>query len=311
MSFDTLLHCQLLQSCDLVEDKLLFAIDHQARSKHPPIINLLMPSAQDNKLLEAWSVSKPITEANNGDVTLRYNDDFCLAIVSQVLQDNVAKQTQALYSQLLNSANSIGFKHMLRTWNYIPKINQGDGDNEVYRQFSLGRYQAFEQLSLQQNDYSAASALGHSSNQLVIYLLFAKKAGKHFENPQQTSAYQYPKDYGPISPSFARATYCDQSQLLFISGTASIVGYKTQHKGDAEKQLMQSIDNIEQLVASVSHSTTKDFIPSFFKAYIRNSEHAAMVIKKINAYWPNTQGLFLQADICREDLLVEIEVVYR
>lgn len=307
------LHCKLLKACDLVEDKLLFAVDHQMQSNNPKVINTLMPSTEQSNLqwLEAWYVDKPVIHTNNGDISLSYSEDFCLASISQTLQESVAEQSQVLYLNLLNAAAEVGFKHMLRTWNYIPNINQGEGDNEVYRQFSLGRYQTFGQLNLQKNDYSAASALGHHSDQLVVYVLFSKQAGQHFENPQQTSAYQYPKNYGPTSPSFARATYCKQSKLLFISGTASIVGHETQHKGDVQKQLIQSIENIERLTLSVSTATKQSYQPVFFKAYIRNIEDAPMVTKVIKQRWPEVNGLFLNADICREDLLVEIEAIYQ
>ena len=48
---------------------------------------------------------------------------------------------------------------------------------------------------------------------------------RHFENPLQVPAYEYPGEYGPRSPSFARATVVAQpGPCLFVSGTRDACG---------------------------------------------------------------------------------------
>ena len=72
-----------------------------------------------------------------------------------------------------------------------------------------------------------------------IYFLAGAHPAHILGNPRQVNAYDYPSLYGPRSPSFARASLyrSDSATQLFISGTASVVGHQSQHKGLADLQL--------------------------------------------------------------------------
>ena len=102
----------------------------------------------------------------------------------------------------------------------------------------------------------AACALGSpAGSPLCIYFLAARRPPKMIENPRQTSAYHYPPKFGRHSPVFSRACVWgdSRSSRLFVSGTASIVGHETIHRGDVTAQTRETLVNISALLAEANH----------------------------------------------------------
>ena len=96
---------------------------------------------------------------------------------------------------------------------------------------------------------------------------------------------------------------------LFISGTASIVGYETRHPGDLQRQIAETIENLRALItnAATGMARAEDWA---LKIYLRDPLYQAAVEAQLTAmFGAQSQRLYLQADICRSDLLVEIEAV--
>jgi enamine deaminase RidA (YjgF/YER057c/UK114 family) len=149
----------------------------------------------------------------------------------------------------------------------------------------------------------------------VIYFLAAKQPGQRVENPRQTSAFNYPVQYGPRSPNFARAMLMQTSgkPLLFISGTASIVGHETLHIGNAPAQARETVANIQAVIAQAQLAGLDQPIANanlLLKTYLRHPDDLAMVRNcLLQAFGPVAKSLYLQADICRADLLLEVEAV--
>jgi len=154
--------------------------------------------------------------------------------------------------------------------------------------------------------YPAASAVGHYRDGITVYALTAASSPKHHANPRQTDAFKYPRQYGPNSPSFARATTVSvaDSQLCFISGTASILGHSSVHRGDLALQLYTTSDNILYLFKETGFK--RNSIKAL-RVYLRHQKDLTQSKSIINELFPNTPAIFLHADICREDLLAEIE----
>ena len=185
---------------------------------------------------------------------------------------------------------------------------------ERYRGFNVGRHAAFAAngRSIGEESVPAASVLGSNSGSLTIYFMAGKQPGKAVENPRQVSAYHYPQLFGPRSPIFVRAMsatlggqYC-----FFISGTASIVGYETLHQGDAEKQTAETLLNIRTLLQQIPF-----YDPAqgrmLLKVYLRHADDLAMVRAKVQGeFGPACKVVYLHSNICRSDLLLEIEGAY-
>jgi len=237
------------------------------------------------------------------------DDVLCAAVwMSEDDCQNIELATETSYGRLFQLIQSMGFPYPFRIWNFIPNINQGEGDREEYKKFCVGRQRAFHTHHLAPQEYPAASALGHHGKGAVVYLLAGRYSGVHHENPRQQPAYEYPREYGPSSPSFARATSLSLNSKIqiFISGTASIIGHDTKAVGDLQEQLKITLDNIQQLV---SHIDQEKRSLSAIRVYLRHPQDLSIAESFLAKYYLSHQMNFLHADICRGQLLVEIEAL--
>jgi chorismate lyase/3-hydroxybenzoate synthase len=204
----------------------------------------------------------------------------------------------------------------LKIWNYIPAINEGVGDEELYRQFCLGRADA---VLIDPGDLPplpAATAIGapRAEAALQVYFLAGALPGLDVENPRQVSAWRYPRQYGPRSPLFSRGTILtlNGSRQFLISGTASVVGHETHHENQVANQLSESLRNVHSLL-NEGHRLMGDSRATLdrngiLKVYIRNTGDYPVIRKTLEAEAPpEIQRIYLQGDICRANLLTEID----
>ena len=123
----------------------------------------------------------------------------------------------------------------------------------------------------------------------------------------------HPEEYGPQTPSFSRATLlrAEQDDLLFISGTASIVGHQTRHESDVVAQTKETLANLDAVIAEANRTLGEqkfDLQNIFFRVYIRHAADLSLVRNEIQHHIGGTiKAVFVQADICRQELLLEIE----
>jgi chorismate lyase/3-hydroxybenzoate synthase len=202
----------------------------------------------------------------------------------------------------------------VRIWNIVPDINRGSGDEETYVLFNKGRKAAFDLMGFAPSRYPAATGVGGPpGSPLTVIVAASRTEPVALENPRQTSAYLYPRRYGPRSPAFARAMLLRDrgGATLFISGTASIVGHESQHRG-IRLQLKETLTNLEQLLVAATRRMP-GCVPGarrHWQVYLRDPADLAAVQDEVHAHLARGQEVaFLQADICRRELLVEIEGV--
>jgi hypothetical protein len=151
---------------------------------------------------------------------------------------------------------------------------------------------------------------------LVVHALAMSEPGTPVENPLQVPAFRYSKRYGPLPPCFARATRVSLPEpMLLIAGTAAITGELSRHIGDLNKQFELTIENLRILVrASVSANDTADPLTRMeqVRVYVLRSDDFQMVQRlAANAFTPSAHVELVRADLCRADLLVEIEGLAR
>jgi enamine deaminase RidA (YjgF/YER057c/UK114 family) len=137
---------------------------------------------------------------------------------------------------------------------------------------------------------------------------------RHVENPLQVAAYDYPGAYGPRAPSFARATVVagPASATVFISGTAAIRGHATIAPESTRLQLECTLENLHGIAAACGLGSAMGAGPGatrHFKVYVRHAAEQPMVaaILQERLLLDTDHVSYLQADICRSSLLVEIE----
>jgi len=216
------------------------------------------------------------------------------------------QEVRRSYVDLVSMLRESGYPNIFRMWNFLPDINREHGDLEVYKRFCAGRHDAFTRLGILTKEFPAASAVGHHTNGAVIYALASPNPYTNFENPEQTSAYHYPREYGPRSPSFARATSVNlaSQQHFFVSGTSSIIGHKTQAAGALDHQLRLTIKNIERVLSAAGSDTGT---LQALRVYLRHPADLKAAKTMIDINYHGIDVNYLLADICRSDLLVEVE----
>ena len=279
-----------------------------------------MPLLDGAAHIELWTSEQPVVTGHIGPLTFARNRDVlfgCFTADSPADFVVFEARIQEAYARLLTLIDSEGYPHLLRVWNYFPDIGDCRGDLDRYMVFCRGRHQALEGHYGKLNRWlPAASAVGSRHGGIVIYFIASRTPGQHRENPRQMSAYCYPSQYGPKSPSFARATLVRGGgrDCLYISGTASIVGHASLHPDDAGAQLEETLANIKALIDSATTEEGAHFdgfaSVTHLKAYIRRAQDFPLIRARLDALLPkSTQCLYLEAEICRPELLLEIEAV--
>ncbi len=266
---------------------------------------------------EVWYVHGPVDESFSDGIHWVTGRDHIAAYLRREIDVSakLATQTHQAYRQLLNAFRALPDYRIARTWNFIPSINASPNGVENYWHFNTGRAQAYDDLRIKSAELPAATAIGGEKNSaLTIIVIASRFALEPVENPRQTSAYRYPRDYGPDSPAFARGMklYADERQSLIVSGTSSIVGHRSIHGGDVVSQCRESVKNILALVERSHNGASESPLAlasnGYYRAYVRHAEDAAAVSSVLHECLGCQGGLtVLQGDICRRELLVEVE----
>jgi chorismate lyase/3-hydroxybenzoate synthase len=298
-------------------------LDRFDRFGEIPRFKLPLQELGGHTFAEVWLSSSQVSYGSMQNFAYGADGQSLLGFVRLAESDGPTPEQLAhkAYSRFLRAARELGYPHIARVWNYLSGINRSLLGLERYQRFSLGRYQAFEEFGMRFDaDLPAATAIGIPQPDcgLWVYFLARRQPGVHIENPRQVSAYRYPLQYGPKSPSFSRATLIETGgeALLFISGTASIRGHATVHADDLIGQLQETAVNIEALLSqpqlpwrkTLSQLNEQDHL----KVYVRHAADADVIQAWLReVVHPSCPTVMLHGDICRPDLLVEIEGVVR
>ena len=280
-----------------------------------------LPAAVDS-ICDVWVSATPLEEGRYADIHYRHDGNILFGVITlaegeappEAATSPLQHCTERAYRQLFELLDTLGYPHVYRLWNYMADINGHSHGLERYRQFNLGRQDAFKACRRDvAGNVPAACALGAAEGLLTIAFLAGKTLSKSIENPRQVSAYDYPESYGPRSPVFSRASLAQigANEVLLISGTASIVGHDTVHPGDVLEQTRETLRNIEAVVHAANLQANKpDFSLSDLccRVYLRHRADLATVQAIMQArLGAGCNAVFLLADVCRQDLLVEIE----
>lgn len=302
-----------------------------------PKIHLNTPVlAGENIACEVWlsdvstesASSRDVITGSKGDIQYRLDGELLFGVISldelafsQEQFENrenktspLQQATESAYRQIFALIDALGYSHLYRFWNYMVDINETSHDLERYRQFNVGRKHVLMHSGRDVgSELPAACALGLANGPLSIAFLAGKTAAIAIENPRQIKAYDYPEQYGPLTPSFSRATllHSGNQATLFISGTASIVGHQTRHASDAAAQTKETLFNLEAVIAEADRKLDQprfNLRDTFLRVYIRQPKDLDAVRAELQSHLKGEiNAIFILADVCRHDLLVEIE----
>lgn len=238
------------------------------------------------------------------------------------------KAFELMYNILL--AENMSFDHIVRQWNYIGNIlHKSSSDNKLFQ-----RYQAFNEVRYEYyqryrsvKGFPAATGIGMNYDGVLIDFIAVDDCRDmqilSIFNPHQINPYAYEQKVlvGDLissqekkhPPMFDRAKLLiyGGNSLLYVSGTASIVGQETIGRGDIREQLEVTIENIRALSSTENISRYNGFIDrlkyKWIRVYIKYPDDFELVKAVCRKSFGDIPAIYLQADICRDDLLVEIE----
>jgi chorismate lyase / 3-hydroxybenzoate synthase len=269
--------------------------------------------------IDTWLAAGKVTSGRTGAVHWRHDGRWLHGSAAvDVAEGALSDGAYALYRDVFNTLQQSGFAHLLRLWNYLPRINALSNGLERYRQFNIGRQQAFLDSGVPAFDGApAACAIGTDDGALTLHFLAMRQPPLAVENPRQVSAYRYPSSYGPRAPTFSRAALADMGGGrvgLWISGTASIVGHHSVHEGDVIRQSQETVANLQAVIAAARELCSAPLALGELVAcvYVRHAQEQAAVQQVLDAAWGGgstaaRQAVYVQGDICRAELRVEVE----
>jgi chorismate lyase / 3-hydroxybenzoate synthase len=271
---------------------------------------------------EVWRADGPVQQGHSEGIHWRRSGDVLYGVIELHENDGAAARdasplqsaSRLVYERLFALLRAQGTPHLWRVWNYLARINGESQGLERYRQFNLGRFDAFVQAQRKTGgQVPAACAIGVEDGPLSVAFLAGDSPVVPLENPRQVSAWRYPTRYGPQAPTFSRAAlaYPRGQEVLFISGTASIVGHATVHAGDVAAQCRETVRNLESVVAEANRQARSarpfSLAGLSHRAYVRHASDAETVRRTLQPLLGDSDLVCVQADICRSDLLVEVE----
>lgn len=288
---------------------------------HVDMAIALQPAVAESSYWQAaWYSNQANNQTHYKNMVLRYNQDVlwgCLQVPIH-RQNDCGSSIYTAYSDIFKALHDLQFAYLWRVWNFIPHITDISATGvETYHAFNQGRAQAYADAQAQHilppkalQLMPAATAVSCLGEAVQIYFIAARQAGSIIDNPLQVAPIRYPSIYGTYAPRFARArlTTCSNSTpMLCISGTAGITGHRSMCPQDIIGQCRVMWGNINAVLQQAQRSPQH---LHGITVYIRHTYHAAAVQNYLHQLLPdNTAVAYFIADICRKDLLVEMEAV--
>lgn len=243
------------------------------------------------------------------------------------LQFDYPTQCTAVFDKISSVFNfeNIGLQHIVRQWNYIGDITDFENGNQHYQLFNNARTEFYKNIHFE-NGFPAATGISMSLKSIFVSVLAivptTDTSIAAIDNPLQIPAYNYPEtvlvegksNRQKTTPKFERGKFISngKSGIFFVSGTAAIRAEQSTNPNDADLQTQQTIENINFLISNENikrYSSEKNVYLSLnsIRVYVKRSEDYAKIKAEVDKAWPNVRAIYLLAEVCRTELLVEIE----
>ncbi len=250
--------------------------------------------------------------------------------------DSILESSEKAFESAMQILEEEGLSihHIIRQWNYIENIAMVKGiemEYQNYQVFNDVRSRYYDKGTFD-NGYPAATGIGMDTGGVIIGFIALSPSDqvsvKPIQNPGQIDAHRYSELVlkgtateglkRKCTPKFERAKLVSigSSHYIYVSGTASILGEKTVHVGDVEKQTLTTIENIFQLFSKENQESlglnfdVSEIRFSHLRAYVKYNRDIPIVQKICESKLNSNSLLILISDVCREELLVEIEGVF-
>lgn len=256
-------------------------------------------------------------------------EDYCEIIAGGIssghLKADAMKQSEDAFSMMGNILCEANAKKesIVRQWNYIENITGVGACGQNYQIFNDLRSEFYDGGSWNANGYPSATGIGAASGGIIVdfnAVVESKVDIFPIDNPLQIAAHSYSEvvlaegSELKSTPKFERgkAVSDDFGMIFYLSGTAAIRGERSSLTDDARCQTIMTIENIQSLISvenqikyHLKHPLKVNFC--MLRVYIKRREDYTVIRKVVEEKFGELPVLYLFADICREELLVEIE----
>ncbi len=256
----------------------------------------------------------------------------CTPVVPRTSTAGAYESTANTLHQICSLLHGVGirFDQVIRTWLYLGGIVAAEGPTQRYKELNRARADLYKDvpfLAGYQREtrrgpiFPASTGIGTEGRELIASAIALATdrddiIATPLENPRQTSAYDYARSYSLQSPKFSRAMALSYGpdNTIFISGTASITNSETRHIGDVVAQTHESLDNIEALISE--ENLDRHGLPGFgssleglgrARVYVKRKEDYPRIQAVCTKRLGEVPTIYVTADVCRPELLVEIE----
>ncbi len=266
------------------------------------------------------------------------NEDMKRIVMGGVkgsVEDSIRVQSDEAFEKIAKVFAHEGFEasDIFKQWNYIPQITATDADNyQHYQAFNDSRSEFYRTADWTKSGYPAATGIGMDCGAVTIDLIAVKPLNDKIkiipiDNDLQLAAHVYSQEVligtegdiveGKSTPKFERAKALgnkEEGYVCYISGTAAIRGEESIGDNAAEQTVL-TMENIEHLISEhtcnkygveLSDNQRKVYIA---RAYVKRECDAVAIKAEVNKRWPHISMIYLSADVCRDELLIEIEAI--
>ena len=291
-----------------------------------PLMSYISQGAGNGKLIAE------ATYLTNNNVCIERHSNYLLLssgncqeiITNGIVPGDVSKsafeQSVEIFGIVGDILKENGFRpsDIYRQWNYIQHITDGKEGSQNYQEFNDARSIFYSSCDWP-GGYPAATGIGTSAGGVMVELCAISGnaiTSKHIDNPLQIAAHSYSQSVldGKVietltertTPKFERARLLGST--IYISGTAAIKGEESNSSTYAAEQTAETMEIMDRLVSRenipvVNEGSSYDIL----RVYVKRASDIAAVKAFMEEHYPAIDKYYLVADICRPELLVEIE----
>lgn len=261
---------------------------------------------------------------------------FTEGILPSSIDAPILAQSEEVLAKLgaVLAAEGMDINTIVRQWNYIERIThvpEYEGANQHYQDFNDARSHFYAKTEWK-GGYPAATGIGTSHGGIMVEvdavaLKCRKCAAVALDNALQVAAHDYSQNVligvadkifrHKTTPKFERAKAVvspDSGLQVYISGTAAIRGEASLTDVGIEQQTVTTLENIEYLISRQNlrkHGIKAEKTPEIqiFRVYLKAESLLEPARKIVCERYPQVAALYVLTDVCRDELLIEIEGV--
>ena len=315
---------------------------HQTFGDEPPVFSYVaQPPSEGNQLvMESVDIEKDnglqvyYKRWNNIPYIIIESSKTKKLLIGGVKADSlelsIRNQSDAIFSKIeeILSIEKMPVCSIVRQWNYIEQIVKKADGRQNYQDFNDSRTRFYNKTTWE-NGYPAATGVGTSCGGVMVDL-----EALHSDDPDikivalnnslQVAAHAYSssvligkedeKNGQKTTPKFERAKLVRNGKkgIIYVSGTAAIRGEMSLEDVGIEEQTRITLENIEHLISngtlvSAGIENVAGARLCSLRVYLKEEHFLESANKIVDEKYAGLPSVYLKGDVCREELLVEIE----